>query len=290
MKKVSIISILAFAILTVTSCDKHDLLGLIYTRSDNSDQRFAQSMDYNYKAGYKTVYVNSDQYKLDVISDVHMAAANPFFETFIDRYLADAEAADCILNLGDLTATKNGFGPFITAASPISAAGCTLFNIPGNHDIAFGLWDSFKANFGTGTYLFYIVTPSGKKDLYICLDSSNGTLGKDQRAWLEKTLSERRGIRHTIIATHTNFFNIKNIKQTSSSFNEEETYDLCALFANYGVKLVLSGHDHVWNETTYKNVRYIVTDALEYEEGKKEAYYTELNVGAQISPVRTRLN
>ena len=70
------------------------------------------------------------------------------------------------------------------------------FVIVGNHDLFYDAWDAWLQTFHTSTYYYYVQTPSFK-DIYIMLDSANGTLGEKQSAWLEDVLSNQRsGCRH----------------------------------------------------------------------------------------------
>ncbi|MBO7460272.1 MAG: hypothetical protein J6T53_05165, partial [Bacteroidales bacterium] len=135
-----------------------------------------------------------------------------------------------------------------------------------------------------------VQTVSGFKDLYISIDSGNGTLGYDQRRWLENVLKDKQnqGYRHIIVFTHTHFFKKDTSQGHTSNFNLEETYDLLDLFDRYDVSMVLQGHSHARDLTTFKDVVYLRVDAL--EDYALDAYYTILNVGNYINYEFVKVN
>lgn len=266
------------------SCGKNiDYAGLFYTINESPDERFAQSMEYNVDHGYDTITGVPDDYEVYVMSDIHVDFSTDNLDRFVSDYLADTVAAPFALCLGDLINATDHWDYFDEHVQPVAEAGRKIYYTVGNHDIYFDQWPEFRSRYHTSTYWFEVQTVSNFKDLYISIDSGNGTLGVDQREWLENILRKKKnqGYRHIIVFTHTHFFKKDTSQGHTSNFNLEETYDLLDLFDRYDVSLVLQGHSHSRDLTTFKDVVYLRVDAL--EDHYPDAFYTILNVGNYIN-------
>jgi len=279
MKKYHNILLTSVLLLSV-SCNSMDWGGIIAASSPAVEKRFEQSMQWNDAKGYSTFKVDDDEYKLYVLTDVHLGNnETASLDKFVSDYCNDADAVPFVLCLGDLINNKDGFDNFIDHCTPImqSDRDTMLFTV-GNHDLYFGLWNTYRERFHCSSYYFEVEMPSGEKDLYISLDSGNGTLGTAQLKWLEGILqSKSDDYRKVIVLTHTHFFMADYSQGTTGNFTTEETYALSALFNAYGVDLVLTGHDHKREDVKFKGVRYIIVDAL------KDGYYATFNIGEDIS-------
>ena len=265
------------------SCSKNiDYMGLFYTINESPDERFAQSMSYNDDHGYDKITGVPDEYKVYAMSDIHVDFSTENLDRYVSDYLADTVAAPFSLCLGDLINATGHFDYFAEHVKPVTDAGRKIYYTVGNHDLYFNQWDEFYSRFGSSTYWFEVQTISGFKDLYIAIDSGNGTLGRDQRNWLENLLKDKQnqGYRHILVFTHTHFFKKDTSQGHTSNFNLEETYDLLDLFDRYDVSMVLQGHSHSRDLTLFKDVVYLRLDAL--EDHYPDAYYTILTVGRHI--------
>lgn len=284
MKKIgNIISVLLVMFL-MTSCNKnYDYLGMFTSVSESSDERFAQSMKYNEEHGYDIITGVPDDYKVYAMTDIHVDFSTDNLDRYVADYLADSTAADFSLCLGDLINATGHFDYFKEHVKPVTDAGRKIYYTVGNHDLYFNQWKEFYSRFGSSSYWFEVHTVGGFKDLYIAIDSGNGTLGIDQREWLENVLKEKQnqGIRHIIVFTHTHLFKKDASQGHTSNFNMEETYDLADLFARYGVSMVVQGHSHHRDLTIFKGVTYLRLDAL--EDHYPDAYYTILTIGRNIN-------
>ena len=273
-----------FCTVLLCSCGGNvDMLGMFYTVSDGADGRFEQSQEYNSGRGVDTVKVAAEDYPVYIFTDIHVDNTTFNLDTFVTSYLADAGAAPFCLCLGDMINAQGNYPKFMAYIERIRAAGREVYATPGNHDIYFGQWDVYRSYWHTSSYYFVVETPSGKRDLYICLDSSDGTLGAAQRAWLESVLKEKQqeNYRHIIAFTHTHLWKRDQSQEHTSNFALEETYDIADLFSRYGVQLVLQGHSHHRYFTRFKNVVYLRLDKM--EDHFYNSFYTVLHVGQEYS-------
>lgn len=281
MKRISTIITATVATIALSSCDTLYFKGMVAPEGENADGRFAQSIEYCKSAGKQSVTADSDNYRLYVITDTHIENnVTSNLDKFTSVYLADRTAAPFMLCLGDLQNGKGDFSAFASHTAAIGASGRRMFVSAGNHDLYWGRWNLFRETFKTSTYTFEAITPNAR-DLFICLESGGGTLGNAQTEWLKETLKNNAAsYRHVIVFTHTHFF-MKDLTQGhTSNFPVEETYALAQLFSENGVKLVISGHDHTREETSFKGVQYVIVDAL--EEIKPDAGYAIFTIGEEI--------
>ena len=246
-----------------------DLVGMFYGQSPRSNQRFTESMEINTANGeYTILNVSSNEYKVYVATDMHIDST--WLNTLLWAKIAQADAeSPFALVLGDVINAQGNYPHFIEAMKPLTKP---WFCTAGNHDIYFGQWQEYKQYIGSSTYYFVVQTPSAR-DLYICLDTSDGTLGTKQLRWLRTLLEQKQqeGYRHTVVFTHTHMFKRDGSQEHTSNFAMEETYEITDLLSRYEVDWYLSGHDHHREITDYKGVKYIIVDALQDPE-KKPAY------------------
>lgn len=245
-----------------------DIMGMFNGSSPRVDQRFADSQAYNAVAGFPIVKALSDNYRIFVHTDTHVDTSRHNLEFFIHQY---RNALDCPLaiHLGDLIDAQNHWELMQTAytdipQNPDKVGGDTLFVMAGNHDIYFKQWEQYKQYCKTSTYYFIVETPSGKRDLFLILDSAEGTLGIDQLAWFKETLNwaDTQNFRHKVVCTHTHLFKSDASQGHTSNYELEETYELLSLMKRHGVEMFWCGHDHSREISTIGGVTCIVVDAL----------------------------
>ena len=262
MKKVRLL-ICVLSLVTATSCEKWDLAGAFFPESEGVGERFSKSMEYNNANGFQCVDSESDEYRVYVFTDFHTDRTTHNLDAFVNTAVSDEACVPVSLYLGDMV-NRRGEEPrdlFFNAVSAL-AQRCRLFMTPGNHDLQFGEWLGLLSRMHTFSYWFEVKCPNAK-DLYICLDSASGTLGYDQRMWLESILKEKsEQYRNITVFTHTHFFKRDNSQRYSGNYPLEETYAITALFSKYGVDLVLTGHDHSMEDTMFGGVRYVTVQAL----------------------------
>ena len=269
MKKIHYI-VLAFILASCANEDSTlDMKGMFSPNGETISARFEQSMAYDNTVGELHLNMQNDEYTIYVCTDSHITKkTHKNLDYFMAQYKA-AAGPKLALHLGDIIdAQKN----FACADSIVHFAGQTrqdtLLITPGNHDIYFKQWPIYRDFFKTSVYWFDTRNGNKKLDLFICLDTAEGTLGIDQMAWLRKLLAEKsqEGYRRIIVFTHTHFWKLDGSQGHTSNFSLEETYELAALLDEYDVEFVWSGHQHARQSVIYKGVNYLVLDATKDEE------------------------
>lgn len=270
--------VLILAAALSVSCGKLDIVNMLLPLSTDVNKRVEQSLEWNKSAGTTTISVPEDSYRFYVCSDVHVEEARPArFARMVETEKEDQDAFFYQV-LGDLLFGTEHLD-WITDIV-LDPANDPSFVIAGNHDLFFDMWDTWRENFHTSTYYYFVKTPSAT-DLYIMLDSANGTLGEKQTAWLEEVIRENRpGCRHCIVSVHTNMFRTDTSQFPSTNFTLEETYRLTSLFSRSSVDLVLSGHDHVHDVSSFGGVTYITLDDI--KDNTDHASYMTVDVGTGV--------
>jgi hypothetical protein len=147
-------------------------------------------------------------------------------------------------------------------------AGVSVFSAPGNHDIAFldgepcGPRESekdFAARFGAlwGSFDF-----AGAH--FILLDTAvpchEDEIEGEQLSWLERDLEAHKDARAVFISTHTPFFTPPGIDPADGRShphirNADALHDL---FRRYPVRMVFSGHDHLFADQERDGIAYLI--------------------------------
>lgn len=276
MKKTGYLLLALMLSACVTDDTTLDMAGMFSPNGETVGTRFAQSQDYNAQAGVKHIDMATDDYVIYVCTDSHITrSTHRNLDYFMAQYKAET-APKLALHLGDIIdAQKN----FPCADSIIHFAGQTIkdtmFVALGNHDIYFKQWQIFRSFFKTSAYWFDTWNTGKKLDLFICLDSAEGSLGTNQTKWLESMLAEKsqEGYRHIIIFTHTHLWKLDGSQGHTSNMALEETYEFTDLLGKYGVEYVWCGHQHSRQSVFFKGVNYLVLDATKDEE-QGQSYMT----------------
>lgn len=169
-----------------------------------------------------------------------------------------AEPYDALLLLGDNVYPDGDpaklpdtvFSPF----GPVIAEGTELLAILGNHDVLNGNGPGQMAALGMPGR-WWSTELAGGEVLLVGVDS-NLVDNPDQRAWLDATLGSSRA-RWKIVAVHHPPY---SAGYQGSSLEVREAFS--PLFAEHGVQLVLSGHDHDYQRSVpIDGVTYVVSGA-----------------------------
>lgn len=259
------------------SCNSLDLKGIFIPTGDSVEKRFVQSMDMNENLKAETLYADYG-YSFYVAADPHINETCNNLYKFNCELKNDGDALFGAI-LGDCTDIRDNFPLYFDALMydpHRHSFNQRIFHILGNHDMFFNEWTVFRESAGASVYWFEVICPDGK-DLFISLDTATGTLGRKQTEWFRTFLAEnRKSYRHCVVLTHTNFFYTDTSQDSSGNMPIEESFSLIDFLGKQKVSLVLQGHDHYREETTYNNVRYTVLGAIS---DKMEApEYLKVNV------------
>ncbi len=275
MKKQHLIILAAAAMVLVTGCNRLDIAGMVVNRSD-TEARVGDWLDYNAQNGMPVIENVPDEYRVYSTSDSHYSERDSIVpqgeKDRLYRYIT-AERNDpkaiFAIHAGDL-ANESGEAGFRMSQAALQynpetqAKNDPCFPVIGNHDVYYDCADFFKQYFHTSTYTVTVKTVGGFKDLYIFLDSGNGTHGKRQLEWLEETLSHRADYRHCIVISHNWLFRTSYNYTTTPAANlpQDEQYAFMDMMSQNNVELVLMGHFHMREQRQFGGVHYVMTDNL----------------------------
>ena len=264
---------LFFLICTIilTSCDTVDFKGLFVPTGDSVDSRFEQSISLNNNQAVATIEAE-DSYLFYVCTDPHIDDSYRNLRNFSTLLRNDSTALFGIV-LGDCIERRNAMPNYVEAIEyiqDIQTYNTLIFSLIGNHDLYFNGWEDYYRLLGASVYWFEVKFSTGS-DLFISLDSANGTLGKRQLNWLREFLAaERNKYRHCIIFTHNNLFYTDNSQTGSGNMPLEETAVLTDLFSRYNVTACFQGHDHYREDLMFSGVRYTVIGTIRDDSASPE--------------------
>ena len=249
--------------MALTCCNHLEIRGLFVASSDGVQSRFEQNLEINPDLNAGTIEAG-ENYMFYVATDPHIDKTHMNLDIFNDAFRNDSDASFGVL-LGDCTDVRDNLPSYLEALAYYPerhAFDYKIFHVLGNHDIFFKGWDDFKEKIGPSVYWFEVIFPGGK-DLYMTLDTANGTLGSRQTRWFKEFMENNRATyRHCIILTHTNLFYTDNSQTSSGNMPIEESYSLIDFLGRHDVSLVLQGHDHYREDITFQDVRYAVVGAI----------------------------
>jgi predicted phosphodiesterase len=263
------IFVLLYSVILMYACETIDLTGM-FISTESVDDRFAQSLAWNNTLPPQQLLVPSDEYLLIAMTDSHIGDPTNL-DTLCSR--AKKQKAVAVVMVGDLTTGKADQYEVLSQHIP-SQDSLRTFQMVGNHELYFGGWKEFYKRFGSSMYYFTIKSPLAE-DLFICLDSGSGTLGRKQLSWLKNLLELKRNTyRRCVVFSHNNLYRIRHTGSTNPLV--DELLVLSELFLKHRVDMVITGHDHVKNELVFGNTIHITMQALLV--GMKDAGYFHLNV------------
>ena len=293
MKKHAYYLFLTLGLMFTASCNRLDILGMVVNRSD-TEVRVSNWLEYNTNNGMPVIDSVPDEYCFYSCSDIHQNDNNERFAKFITIERNDPTAVFSII-AGDI-ANEKGERPFLLADSAmrfhpaIHADDDPCFPIIGNHDVYFDCDQYFKQHFHTSTYAVTVKTVEGNLDLFLFLDSGNGTHGKKQLEWLEEQLESRGKYRHCFVISHNWLFRTTYNYTTTPAANlpEDEQYAFMDLMSRNNVDMVIMGHFHYRDAKTFGGVDYVMTDNL--NEAAEEPSYLVVSCGKKIAYEHRLLN
>ena len=284
----------ATAMILATSCNHLDIPGMVINRSD-TEERVNDWIDYNVQNGEPVIENVPDTYLVYSSSDPHYCASDSIIPQgendrlyhYITAERNDPQAVFSIL-IGDL-ANEKGENPYnMVDASMRYNAETQAKNDPcfptiGNHDVYFDCAKWFKKHYHTSTYTVTVKTVGGFKDLFVFLDSGNGTHGKRQMDWLKEKLSHRKEYRNCVVISHCWLFRTSYNYTTTPAANLplDEQYAFMDLMSQNNVSLVVMGHFHMREHREFNGIEYVMTDNL--NEGALKPSYMVMSCGDKVS-------
>ncbi len=277
----------------MTGCNRLDVLGMVIDRSD-TEERVADWLDYNNQNRMPIIENVPDEYRIYSTSDSHYSDRDDFElqgpKDRLYKYVTiERNDPDAIFSLlvGDL-ANESGEAGYRRVETSLrfneetQAKNDPCFPVIGNHDVYYDCAKFYKQYFHTSTYTVTVKTVGGHQDLYIFLDSGNGTFGKRQTKWLEEQLEHRSDYRHCIVISHNWLFRTSYNYTTTPAANlpQDEQYAFMNLMSNHNVEVVLMGHFHAREQRQFGGVQYVMTDNL--NDGGTPSYLV-VNVGEKVT-------
>ncbi|MDP3436394.1 MAG: metallophosphoesterase [Bacteroidales bacterium] len=248
--------LLPFLIFGLSSCEKFEMRGF-FTSYKGVNQRFEQSIEWNRINGYYEIDLPQSTYSIYAMGDSHIGGVENLDKIFKN---ARNENAAAVVMVGDLTTGHKEDYDLFSDHLPLKDS-LMYFAMVGNHDLYFDGWKSFYSIFGSSTY-YFVVNTSDSRDLHICLDTGDATLGEKQFDWFKKLLeTKRKSYRHCFVFTHNNLFRLRPTSSTNPIV--EEIHILLDLFLKHNVSIVVTGHDHKRNTAILGKTTHIIMDALQ---------------------------
>jgi len=292
MKKQYIIILMAAAMILTAGCNRLDIAGMVINRSD-TEERVADWLDYDAQNGMPVIENVPDEYSIYSTSDSHCSDRDSIelqgpkdrLYKYVTTERNDPKAVFSLL-VGDL-ANESGEAGYRRAEASMrfndktQAKNDPCFPVIGNHDVYYDCTAYYKQYFHTSTYTVTVKTVGGYQDLYILLDSGNGTHGKRQLEWLEEQLEHREDYRHCFVISHNWLFRTSYNYTTTPAANlpQDEQYAFMDLMSHSNVELVLMGHFHAREQRQFGGVQYVMTDNL--NDGGTPSYLV-VNVGEKV--------
>jgi predicted phosphodiesterase len=292
MKKLHLI-VFAAAAIFATGCNRLDIAGMVVNRSD-TEERVADWLDYDAQNEPRVIEGAPDDYRIYSCSDSHYSERDSIVPQgekdrlykYITAERNDPKAIFAI-HAGDMVNESGEAGFRMTQEAlnynpETQAENDPCFMVIGNHDVYYDCAKYFKQYFHTSTYTVTVKTVGGYQDLFIFLDSGNGTHGKRQLDWLEEQLSHRTDYRHCFVISHNWLFRTSYNYTTTPAANlpQDEQYAFMDLMSRSNFELVLMGHFHMREQRQFGGVQYLMTDNL--NEGRITPSYLIVDVGDKV--------
>jgi len=181
---------------------------------------------------------------------------------------------DAFFMLGDTVETGSSATQWNFALSDLEAIipKVPLRPLMGNHDALLGGQYLFKKAFfppslksDSGSPYYYSIDAKAAKIIVLDLPWGTENFGHRQKTWLERVLKEADKTKPIIVLSHSFFY--------ASGYIDPELdkpwYDhyqnipaISPLLEQYGVDLVISGHNHYQEYLEHNGVRYVVIGAM----------------------------
>jgi 3',5'-cyclic AMP phosphodiesterase CpdA len=193
-----------------------------------------------------------------IISDTHVGASDSIYPELMRRI--DDEKLQVIMHAGDAIDTPGSLTQWARFFE-ITGPGKRVYLAPGNHDIhgtrSLAVYRKFFAalyySFSEGDTLFILLNTE--------VPGEEGRVANEQLAWLEAEL--RRPFKYRFVFLHEPPYPAVPLHGLDRHIDARDT--LHRLFVEYGVSLVVSGHDHVYDRTMRNGIVYVIAPSSRTE-------------------------
>jgi hypothetical protein len=213
--------------------------------------------------------------RLSFSSDPHWGAETSEIGARADILAGIAERRpDAFFMLGDTVETGSSSSMWNFALSDLEAIipKIPLRPLMGNHDALTGGQYLFKKAFfppslksDSGSPYYYSIDAGAATIIVLDLPWGTENFGSRQRSWLERTLKEADRTKPIIALSHS-FFYASGYDDPSFDKPWYDHYQnipvVTPLFEQYGVDLVISGHNHYQEYLEHGGVRYAIIGAM----------------------------
>ena len=204
---------------------------------------------------YQDYFTDSLPLRFAVFSDIHITEENENLFAKLQKDIVDKDISFFVVD-GDLT--DHGLqSEYRICWEYFMNLGIPWFVTIGNHDMyQKDGWETWKNYFGPSCY-----TVAVADDLrLIFLDTSTGTVGKDQFNWLEKVLKENPE-KFKIVISHYPLYDdpFPSIWRLPGA---EERYKLFRLFDQYHVYAYIGGHLHTFQHKTINGIQHFIVGSM----------------------------
>jgi 3',5'-cyclic AMP phosphodiesterase CpdA len=186
-----------------------------------------------------------------IVSDSHVGAANSVYPAFI-RAIEEA-GIDTVIHTGDAINTPGStkeWASFLEITGPAKQ----LYLAPGNHDISSAAslsvylkyFPKLYYSFSEGDTLFVLLNTE--------LPGEAAMVVGEQLAWLKTELA--RPFHYKFVFLHEPLFPVVSLHGLDRHRPERD--QLHQLFVRSGVRLVVAGHDHIYDRTAKDGITYVI--------------------------------
>jgi predicted phosphodiesterase len=190
-----------------------------------------------------------------IVSDSHVGASNSAYPAFIK--VMDQEKIDMLIHTGDAIdhpGSEREWRAFLEMTGPARK----LYLAPGNHDIRGAKsvsvylkhFPKLYYSFSDGDTLFVLLNTE--------LPGEESMIGEEQFGWLKGELE--RPFQSKFVFLHEPLFPV--VQNHGLDRHKEERDRLHGLFTDMGVRLVVAGHDHIYNRSNRSGITYVIAGAM----------------------------
>ncbi len=189
-----------------------------------------------------------------IVSDSHVGASNSVYPAFIKAM--DEEMIDMVIHTGDAInrpGSQREWSAFLEMTGPARK----LCLAPGNHDIKgpksvsayLKHFPDLYYSFSDGDTLFVLLNTE--------LPGEESMVGGEQFEWLKGELE--KPFQYKLVFLHEPLFPV--VLNHGLDRHKEERDRLHRLFLEKGVRLVVSGHDHIYDRSNRSGITYVIAGA-----------------------------